>query len=467
MQLWLYLHFPTLQLDRLFHGRDHQQAIVIVDGKKHCIRQLNADAQQSGITVNMGLGSAAALCAELQLHPYDPKVEEKALNDIASQLYQVSADIALCPPQGILLKVTDMLSLYQGIENYWQAVSKTLDSLELHYHFATGFSPFSAMLLAKAAFDHIDTNRETLTKAICEHSINASELTDKHLMALHRVGINSMQKLLSLNLADLARRFDIDVVNYLGRLTGQLRHPLTLFTPPEHFTSQLDLLHDIDNVQWLAKPLHRLLDRLELFLRLRDRVSYELTLTLQLRDGQPHSLTFSSAAGEDKSSRWQTLAGLHMESLRLEHPVQSLTLYAKRTGEKLAVNQEMWSGKTTQYSELELISLLQAKLGSESVHKVALSGDPRPESATSAYDPTTKSDAPSQLKRCRPSLLLPEPEALAEPVHILRGPERITTGWWDGGGICRDYFIARSDAGQWLWIFRTPKQEWFVHGYFS
>ena len=66
------------------------------------------------------------------------------------------------------------------------------------------------------------------------------------------------------------------------------------------------------------------------------------------------------------------------------------------------------------------------------------------------------------------------------------GPERIETGWWDGRPIARDYYIARSQSGSRMWIYRersgftrgrsrlpidtglsTVTPRWFLHGLFS
>ncbi|NGP51942.1 hypothetical protein G6N75_00345, partial [Thioalkalivibrio sp. XN8] len=54
-----------------------------------------------------------------------------------------------------------------------------------------------------------------------------------------------------------------------------------------------------------------------------------------------------------------------------------------------------------------------------------------------------------------------------------RGPERIETGWWDGPGIARDYWVARTPAGARLWVFRerpdgtNARPQWFLHGVFG
>ncbi|GAL22007.1 DNA polymerase-like protein PA0670 [Vibrio maritimus] len=37
----------------------------------------------------------------------------------------------------------------------------------------------------------------------------------------------------------------------------------------------------------------------------------------------------------------------------------------------------------------------------------------------------------------------------------------------DGNPVKRDYYVARSEQGQWLWIYRTEDKQWFIHGQFS
>jgi len=471
MQLWIYLYFPTLQLDALY-SEESQHPLVIVDSKRFQIVQCNQNATDQGIQLGMGLGSASALCHQLQVHPYDGKVEQQTLIDIAQWLYMVTSDIVLFAPQGILLKATNMLSLYGGLDAYWQHVSRHLDKLKLRFHFATGFSPFSAILLAKSGSNLLNQDKQAMTDILSRYPISATELDHKQVEKLSRVGVTHIQQLLELPMQELARRFDIDLVNYVGRLMGQFKHPMTFYHPPERFQSYMELLFDIENIQWLEKPLRKLLDKLALFLTLRNQVAYELQLTLHQRDQQDGSIIFTSASGDYLAERWMKLCQLTMESLKLEAPVQGLTLSLIRGGELESTSQDIFSGHKGQQSELELIGVLQAKLGKESVRKVAPNNDPRPEHATTLCAP----DVPISIKpnlsharayRFRPSLMLPKPEPLNEKVSIIQGPERFATGWWDGDEMTRDYFIARSHSGRWLWVFRNQQMQWFLHGLFS
>ncbi len=471
MQVWIYLHFPALQLDALYSD-ESDKPLAIVESTRFKVVQCNTLAEEQGIQHGMGLGSASALCHQLQVHPYDEKIEQQTLHDIAQWLYMVTSDIALFPPQGLLLKATDMLSLYGGLETYWQRVSQHLNQLGFRYFYSSGFSPFSAMLLAKSGRALLSQDKTQIRNTINHFPLTATELEDKQVDKLSRVGVNTLQDLLSLPMQDIARRFDIELVNYVGRLLGQFKHPIEFYHPPEKFHSYLELLFDIENIQWLEKPLTKLLDKLELFLTLRNQVAYELELTLHQRDYPDGKIRFTSACGDYYAQRWLRLCQLTMESLKLDAPVHGLTLKLIRGGELEATSQDIFAGHRGQQSELELIGLLQAKLGKDSVRKVALTGDPRPEKSTLLCQPDscqlgTSIPTTPQVKRLRPFMMLPTPEPLAEQISIIQGPERFVTGWWDGDEMTRDYFIARSQTGRWLWVFRNQQRQWFLHGLFS
>jgi protein ImuB len=78
----------------------------------------------------------------------------------------------------------------------------------------------------------------------------------------------------------------------------------------------------------------------------------------------------------------------------------------------------------------------------------------------------------------RPIWLLPVPKRLSErdglprrrgSLRLISEPERIETGWWDGGDIARDYYTALDLHGVRLWVFRerAAPHGWFLHGVFG
>lgn len=278
MNLWLYLHFPSLQLDSLFiEQQDAQQIdapICVID--KHKVIQVNDAAKQAGIQLGMGLASAASLSSELQVLPYNPQSEQQRLQQVAQWLYLYTSDITLFSDQGLLLKVSDMLTLYRDLDNYWKLVSEHLDKLQLSYHFATAYSPLAAKLLAEAHTDCIDEDHDNIKQQLFSQPLQATELSQHNLEKLSRLGIHSLEQLLALNMTDIARRFDIQVVNYVGRLLGQFKHPVQFYHPPGHFSQHLVLLYEITHIDWIQKPLVQLLQQLEQFLKQRDHIAYEI-----------------------------------------------------------------------------------------------------------------------------------------------------------------------------------------------
>ena len=80
----------------------------------------------------------------------------------------------------------------------------------------------------------------------------------------------------------------------------------------------------------------------------------------------------------------------------------------------------------------------------------------------------------------RPLWLEEPPRALHEragrpthegsPLRLLTRAERLESGWWDQGeatgDLRRDYFVASTPTGAWLWVFRDLRG-WWLHGYFD
>ena len=467
MNLWLYLHYPSLQLDSAFAGQN-EQAIIIVHGKKNEVVQLNRAAATYGVKPGLGLGTAAALCSSLNVHVYKREVEVARLKEISHWLYVVTSDITLFEPDGILLRIGNMLSLYGGLNAYWHTLQQHIQPLQVSYQFASGCSPLAARLLARAGANQIYPSPEVSLSALKQHPIQASDLSHKTIEKLTRMGIKTLGDLLNIGMADLARRFDIELVNYVGRLIGQFKHPVNFYHPPENFERFLELLFDVDNLLWLQKPLEKLLKQLESYLKLRDKLAHELQLILHQREADMLSINVSSVAGEYQVNKWLPLLLLRLESVTLSAPIVAISLKTLRIAERIDIKADLFEGQRGHQSPQELVSCLQAKLGQQAVKGLSLSDDPRPHIASQYGEPLSTGQLPPlNPDLLRPTILLPLPKPLQLKVLLTHGPERILTGWWDNKPIHRDYFVARSQQGQCLWVFRNHKHQWFIHGYFS
>ncbi len=467
---WLYLHFPHLQLDTITSDNAdmQQQPVVILHGRKNTIVQSNQAAAEAGIQIGMGLGTAAALEHNLQVLPYQYDVENTRLQELATHLYQVTSDICLFAPNGLLLRIHHMLGLYGGLDPYWQKLQQQLKPFAVTYDFATGHSALAARMLARQHYNQVHQAIDTLKHAVNQCPITATELDHKVQEKLSRVGIHKVGELLTLPLKDIAKRFDAELVTYLGRLSGEFYHPLSFYTPQSQFERYLELLYDITHTQHLHKPLGKLLDALEHFLKVRDLLTNRITLRFFQRDGEPINLDVGSAQGEYQAKKWLQLSQLKLESLKLQAPIYGLRLNTGQTQLRSPEKADLFRAAQGSLNTLQLISLLEAKLGEHSVLKVTLKDDFRPEVVSQYQSIEDAHNDPAMcLHAMRPSFLLPAPQHLQDKVNIISGPERLHTGWWDNQQVIRDYYIARNHQGQWLWIFKTPHQQWFVQGLFS
>lgn len=470
-KLWLYIHFPNLQLDALLQqnpGSNIQtQAYVILDKQTNQICQLNHAAYQAGIRLGMGLGTAAMLKGDLQVIPYQEKITKNRLNDIAQNLYSITSDICFFNDNGLLLRVHNMLSLYGNLASYWQVVQQQILQQQVKFHYATGHSPLAARLLAITAKDQITDNIGTIEQAIQKTPLQHTDLTAKAVKKLQRVGIHNIQGLLKLPLAEIAKRFDMEVATYIGKLTMEIPHPVSFFHPQKSFDHFIELLYDIENIQVLEAPLSQLLRNLEQFLKTRDLLTQTLVFTLNQRDETSIELNIHSQQGEYLAKYWAVLISLKLENITLSAPVFAIRLIVKNTYIRTPDKGDLFAGKQGALSRLQLISLLQAKLGKSAVSTPTLNNDYRPERIIQNTQLLAKPIQHTALFALRPSFLLTPPQRLQEKVSIAYGPERIETGWWDEKPITRDYFIAHNHLGQWYWIFKIPKGEWYLHGVFS
>lgn len=473
--LWLYLRLPRLQLDT--QAPEDERPVAVVDERDNRVVQLNDPASREGIALGMGLATAAALCWDIQLLPYQSALEIRRLKELAQGLYDISGDISLDPPDGIWLGASRMVKYHNGFDNYCKKITHFLHQRRLSGQLASGHTPLAAKLLAHAPEVSLNECPDRLRQAIRACPLNATELLEQTQEHLHRLGIKHLSGLLDIPPKALSRRFDRQLVEYVGRLVGHLPHPLPFYQPPEDFRQHRELPCELESSDRLAPWVRRLLDELEAFLHQRDRVVERIELTLQLRNRPPLSLTIGAARGESRAERWQPLVQLTLERHPLEAPVCGLTLTAHtllpRPGQSGHLLNERHGASM---EPAQLVALLQARLGSDRVRGLMIEEDFRPLRASiesPPLEPSSPTDrgteaAQSVPPALRPAFLLAEPQAYLQPLEIIEGPERITTGWWDGEPQVRDYYIVRNAQGQWCWAFREPtRTEWFLQGYFA
>ncbi len=475
--LWLYLYFPTLQLDSIersvlndqshAHKQAQQQAIAIYQSASNQLVQVNQVAFDRGLRTGMGLAKASLLHSDLQLHEYNPGVEENGIEQIAQRLYMLTSDIALAPPQGLIIRVQRMLHLYQNLENYWRILQYCLADFDVQYHAACAYSIQAAKLLALHGKRVITTERKTIHQQLAACRLAISDMDHKDIDKLERIGIRTFEQLSKVPIAEVANRVSRHSMKIVNELRGQAPAQVKFYQPASEFHDYLELLYEIENTEKLLVVIKRSLHKLEQFLYVRNARSMHIGIDLYLREKAPMKLEFTSALPIYRQEEWLDIIALKLERVQLTSPTHAIEMHCLKYEVTPIANDDLFTKKSQHIAGLSLISRLVSRLGESKVANVQFHSDFRPEYASRVCSiDKTKAQLDVSLQVDRPGILLPQPQPLVAEVTVIKGPERVVSGWWDDDEITRDYFIGEDEKGQQLWIFKTPDHQWYVHGFF-
>ncbi|MDT0596412.1 Y-family DNA polymerase [Glaciecola petra] len=470
--LWVYVYFPQLQLDLLESTRSEQNKAevpaAIVDIKQNALCQVNQTAHKQGLKQGMGLAAASLLCSDLRLHEYQPEIEANEIQNVANQLYLFTSDIVLAPPNALLLRAQNMLSLYGGLNAYWQIIKHSLNKQNVHFSAASAYSIQAAKMLALSHCNMISASRKKIAAHLAKCPLVHSDIDVKDLAKLARIGVSTFADLNALPNAEIANRVSRVSMSVINELQGKQASKVTFYQPQTVYHDYLELLYEIHLSTKLIPVIARCLKKLSQFLLLRNALCLEIEIGFFQREHDKFTEIFNSIRPIYKIQDWLDIIELKLESIKFESPVYAISIACDKYENAETANQDMFAQKSTHVAALTLLARLQSKLGKTNINTLSFVQDFRPEHSTQkrVFDGSEQCQNTASIFADRPGLLLPEPQALHAEVDVIKGPERIQTGWWDDYPISRDYYIGQSSNGQQLWIFKTPNKEWFLHGYF-
>ena len=335
---------------------------------------------------------------------------------------------------------------------------------------------------------------------------------------LARMGVRTIGQVLRLPRAGFARRFGTEHLSMLDRLTGREADLRERFRPRERFRRKRDLTYELESHEAILRALEPLLRELGKFLEARQCSLLQLECLLQHRHAPATNCLLRLAAPAADASRLGELLAERLNQLTLPEPVRSCELSSGALVRSVLASDTLWQpgehGGAVSVESSGLIERLRARLGPEAVYGLQVLPGHRPENSWRAIEPNVVSDArpapdatraprvtpgashvpgAARVPRAehaplaprspwppftRPLWLLPAPRLLSQrdglprrrgALRLLGDPERIETGWWDGGEIERDYYVAIDVHGVRLWVFRerAAPHRWFLHGMFG
>jgi protein ImuB len=519
--LWLAVHLPLLSLESFSALLPPTQAtgpVALV--AQHRIVAANPVAQSRGLLPGMKRATALALAADLHLGAADDRRDAEALLRVAHALLAYTPTVVLAPPGTVTIELQASLRCFGGMARLWQRLAETLAPLGHRVQRGHAPSALAAELLARWRDDPEPPGQLTLAALRPPAGATAPDpawdalpgrlgalpaswlARDATALAqLEAMGLRTLADLQRQPRAGLARRFGAGMLAALDQAWGQAPDPRHPIEPPLQFHSQVDLWARADHTEALLGGASVLLGRLLAWAQARHARVQSFRLELhhesRLRESSQgaagaHLSQLEITLGEPTGDVRHLQAVLRERLARepLAAPVLSLGLACDAPVLGPPPDGELFPSQAGQREGLlRLVERLQARLGPDSVCRPVAQADHRPEHATVlqafAPAPAASAAAPRPAPRMtRPAWLLPEPQPLAErqaspwwqgrPLHLLAGPERIESGWWDCGWASRDYYVAQAGGGgPLLWVFRLrpaapPGQPgWFLHGRFG
>ena len=386
-------------------------------------------------------------------------------------------------PNALLLEIRGSVKLFGSLEGLHADLDATWSRLALRSFSATAPTTLAALWLARAGKQVRIEDPGALAHAIAELTIACTCWDPERLQTLRSMGVTRMGDLLRLPRAGVARRLSPAAVRDLDIALAKQAAPRRAFVPRERFRERCDFEMEIETAVYLQKAVEPLIGRCAQFLRERQAGVQALELRLRHRMLPMTRVRLGLASITSERRRLGDVLDEKLKRLELPAPVRGMELLSGSLQPLSGSSLDAFAGlRGGRDSAPQLVERLRARLGEAAVYGLVAVCEHRPEAAWQrVQELSLTATAAAQPLRAHPDMprpvwLLAEPVLLSpadlEQLHrgliLEEGPERIESGWWDGKGVARDYYIARQTQGARWWIFQERQtQRWYLHGVFA
>jgi protein ImuB len=446
--------------------------------------------------------AAAGISPELWAGVHLPRCDSpERLTALAACAQQFSPRVSLAPPDGLLLEVRGSLHLFAGVAGLRAALSAECRRRELQPVLAFAPTPLAALAGARAGRPLEVMELSQLVGKLAPLPLSVLRWPEETLGRLKLLGVRTVGAALRLPRAGFARRFGAGQLAMLDQLTGRAPDVRATFQPRARFRRRRELDCELTSHELLRAALAPLFGELGAFLEARQFGVTELECLLMHRQRRTTHCLLRLASPYADAEHLAALLAEQLNAVQLPEAVRACELRAHALEPYQPDSQSLWQpgeqGGGLVRESSGLIERLRARLGPEAIYGLRLREGHRPEHAWAPAAPPAMSCPPSRGARrrcaisataeatasaaqaqCRPLWLLSAPQPLEVrrgwpwrrgPLRLVSEPERIETGWWDGGEIARDYYTALDMHGVRLWVFRerAAPHGWFLHGVFG
>lgn len=460
--MWLYVYMPHLYLQSL--PMADEQPMALIHPRQNHILDMNAAAKQSGIKQDMSLSTASLLnpqCQWVSLHAETRQTFHENAALIAGQL---ASWVSLDEEDGLYLEIASMKKLMGDGKSIAQTLRTQLPHLTLFV--ASAPNAKAAKLLARSEIEQHLSDR-TLLLFLKGLRCDRLSFSPSLELALKKLGIRTMGELFKFSAQDVAYRIDRELAKELQEITGDRTFLPTPFKPSPRFYYDIPLQHEAEHQSQLRFPIKNILKHFTQFLQKSNLTSQQLQVDCFDREQGFYTLPLRLARHTHMFEPWFDHA---LKKLEHFHPATPIIRLVSHTHELQPQKGETSSLLTESASNINLDALLNTlstRLGTEHLGFLSTRAHHLPEQQTQ-FALTPERPSSRQPQAIPVSALLHPPKLVRlEQYHLLQGPHRIHSLWWEGESVVRDYYVAQHQQGALHWIFTTHQQTWYLHGYLS
>lgn len=463
----------------------------------------DAAAARAGVRIGQRLATALGICPGLNVLARQATQESAALAQLAQWAGRFTPTVSLAGST-LLLEIGGCQRLFGSLENLRRQACTGLAAQGFSFGHAVAPTPLGARWLARGQSGAVCVQPLEMDAALSRLPVEVPGWPPAVSGRLAAFGLATLGDLRRLPARELRQRLGEEVLEAMARAWGEWPDPQATYAFPEHFAAQLELPGRIEQVDLVAQAAGRLLRALAGWLAVRQQELVVAELALGHEQGHvPTQIVLAPGTPTAEADLLMRLLHEHLRRQTLVAPVERVRLSVLRSQPRGGESGALFGRLRPAETAAACLARIQARLGEDSVRRLQVLPDHRPECAVrlvplvagegrgrsadspkggvpagnfGLYDTSTAGPSPQ-----RPLWLLPRPRPLPEqagrpvwqgPLQLASRPERIESGWWDAdepegeGDIQREYFVAFNPRGQCAWIYRDSSG-WYLHGLFA
>ncbi|MVT42889.1 DNA polymerase Y family protein [Chitinophaga oryziterrae] len=467
--------------------------VAVQERGRKVITAASAAAQALGIDYGMVVADARATLPSLQVFDEDPQLAEKLLHALAIWCLRYTPEIAVDPPDGLILDVSGCAYLWGGERPYLKEIVTKLRSAGYDVRAAIADTIGTAWAVSHYGQVSPIVEPGALLDALLPLPPAALRLEQPILERMHKLGLYRINSFISMPRLTLRRRFGQLLLDRLDQALGRSQEIIELIRPVELYQERLPCLEPIRTATGIEIALRRLLEVLCLRLQ-REQKGLRAAVFKGFRiDGNIQQIEIGTNRPTRNVEHLFKLFELKISTITPALGIEVFILEAPVVEDLSQVQDSLWNtGAGHQAGVANLLDRLAGRLGMGAIRRYLPDEHYWPErSFRLAASLEEKPAADWRLDRPRPICLLSKPELIEVTAPIpdyppmlfiykgkihkvikADGPERIEREWWLENGLHRDYYAVEDEQGARYWIFRLGhydehKPEWFIHGVFA